>query len=64
MTKDPNARNKFENSTGKGWSPPSGKFHPPSAGAHKPESVHRIPGGNGAGSQGPGVHPSLKKPKS
>jgi hypothetical protein len=63
MARDPNAKNTMENSSGKGWAPPSGKFHPPAAGAHTPESVHRISGGTGTGPQGPGVHPSLRKPK-
>ena len=61
--KDPNARNKMENSTGKGWSPPSGgNMTPPAAGVHKPVGgTHRIQGDAG-GPQGPGVHESLRKP--
>jgi hypothetical protein len=43
-------RNEFEHGTTSGWSPPAGKFSPPAAGAHGPKSVHKIPGGHGAGS--------------
>lgn len=57
--KDPNSKNKFDNSTGKGWSPPSGKQNPPAAGAHKSESVQRIKGDEGGG-QSAGVHSSLR----
>ena len=55
------AANKSGKSSSKGFSPPSGKFHPPAAGAHAPKDVHTISGGHGKGGAG-GVHPSLKKP--
>lgn len=60
MARDPNAKNGLENSTGKGWSPPSGKWNPPAAGAHAPKDIHRIKGDQGGPQY---VHPVLKKPK-
>lgn len=56
-------KNKSENSTGKGFSPPSGKMSPPAAGAHAPKDVHRIPGGHNGGNQSAALHAALRKPK-
>lgn len=62
MPKDPNRKNKLENSSGKGWSPPSGQWGPPAAGAHTPVGgVHRVNGGYNKG--GDATHSSLKKKK-
>jgi hypothetical protein len=58
-SKNDNSRNAMENSSGKGWSPPSGKFYPPSPGSHGGGPKQTVNGGHNAG--GSTVHPSLKK---